>query len=153
MTIEELKAQLKLAMKARDEVKLRTIRSIISAFQKREIEFRTNGKEMPQDELIAVITKQAKMRRESIEMYDNGGREELAAKEREELEVLTSYLPEAMSEEAVLKIVQGIITSTGAESMKDMGRVMGAAMGQLKGKADGSVVQNAVKSILQKLQA
>ncbi len=148
MTIEALKDQLKLAMKARDDVKLRTIRSVISAFQKREIEFRTNGNEMAEDELISVITKQAKMRRESIEMYQTGGREELAQSEQAELDILLTYLPEAMSEEAVLETVRGVIAATGAESMKDMGKVMGTAMGQLKGKADGSVVQNAVRQLL-----
>ena len=148
MTIEELKQLLKLSMKAKDEVRTRTIRSIMSAFQKREIELRGKGEAIAEDELQTVIAKQAKMRRESIEMFKSGGRTELAANEEAELEILSSFLPEAMSEEDLELTVRSVIEETGAETMKDMGRVMGVAMAKLKGKADGSDVQRVVKSLL-----
>ena len=148
MTIEELKQLLTLSMKSKDEVRTRTIRSIMSAFQKREIELRGKGETVSEDELQNVIAKQAKMRRESIEMFTSGGRTELAANEEAELEILSSFLPEAMSEEDLELAVRSVILETGAETMKDMGRVMGVAMAKLKGKADGTDVQRIVKSLL-----
>jgi len=148
MTIEELKQLLTLSMKAKDEVRTRTIRSIISAYQKREIELRGKGESPSDDELQNVIAKQAKMRKESIEMFNSGGRSELAASEEAELTILSSFLPEAMSEADIEVVVRSVIDETGAETMKDMGRVMGVAMTKLKGKADGSDVQRVVKSLL-----
>lgn len=148
MTIEELKQQLTLSMKARDEVRTRTIRSIVSAYQKREIELRGKGENPSEQELQNVIAKQAKMRKESIEMFTSGGRMELAASEEAELKILSSFLPEAMSDEEIEVAVRSVIEESGAETMKDMGRVMGVAMAKLKGKADGTDVQRIVKSLL-----
>ncbi|NQV73876.1 GatB/YqeY domain-containing protein [bacterium] len=152
MLKERLQADLKDAMKARDEVKLRTVRSLRAAVMAREIELRSGGTgDIPESEALVVIQKQAKQRRDSIDQFDAAGRSDLSDVEKAELEVIESYLPEQLSEEAVRKIVQQIVTESGASSMRDMGKVMGPSMAKMKGLADGKLVQEVVKSVLSEL--
>lgn len=141
-------------MRSQDKVRLRTIRSLRAALQERAIELRAEGKlaadreDLSDDESLSVVQKQAKQRRDAIEQYEAADRDDLASKEREELSVIETYLPAQLSEEEVLAEVRAIVDQTGAEGMKDMGTVMGAAMKKLKGRADGNVVQQAARSIL-----
>lgn len=150
MLKEQLNKDLKTAMLAKDRVKTGTIRLLRAALLEKEIEMREGGHaEVPDDVNMAVLQKQAKQRRDSIDQYEKAGREDLAATEREELAVIEHYLPEQLSEEDVRNVVQSIVEELGgALSMADMGRVMGPAMGKLKGKADGRLVQSVVKELL-----
>ena len=149
MFTDKLEADLKKAMLARDTARTRTIRSLRAAMLEKEIELREGGKaEVSDDVAMSVVQKQAKQRRDSIDQFEAAGREDLVAKEREELAIIEEYLPEQLTEEDVRKAIEKIINETGAESMKDMGRVMGAAMGRLRGLADGRLVQDIVKKLL-----
>jgi uncharacterized protein YqeY len=149
MLKEELEADLKKAMLARDEVRTRTLRSLRAALLDKEIEMRSGGKVTISDDIAqGVLHKQAKQRRDSIEQFLSANRHDLASTEQEELEVIEGYLPEQLSEDEVRNVVTTIVQETGAESMKDMGRVMGQAMNRLKGKADGRLVQAIVRELL-----
>ncbi|NNE34867.1 MAG: GatB/YqeY domain-containing protein [Rhodothermales bacterium] len=145
---ETLQTDLKEAMKARDSVRLKTVRSLRAAIQKREIESRTSGKELQENDLVQILQKEAKQRRESISQFEAAAREDLAATERAELAIIEQYLPEQMSEADVLEAVRGIVADVGATSMADIGKVMGPAMAKLRGKADGKRVQAIVKDLL-----
>ena len=146
---DQLTADLKDAMRSRDEVRLRTIRSLRAAIQEQEISQRQGGEaSLSESEVLAVVQKQAKQRRDAIDQYEEAGREDLVAKEREELAVIETYLPEQLSEEEIRETVAEIAERTGATSMADMGKVMGAAMQELRGKADGRLVQQAARDIL-----
>lgn len=149
MLKEQLNKDLKDAMRARDRVRLRTIRSLRAAMLDQEISERKDGQaELSEETMMAVIQKQAKQRRDALEQYEKAGREDLAEIEREELAVLKDYLPEQLSEEDVRREVQAVVAEVKAESMKDMGRVMGPVMQRLKGKADGRMVQSVVRQEL-----
>ncbi|WP_456428602.1 GatB/YqeY domain-containing protein [Rhodocaloribacter sp.] len=146
---EKLAEDLKAAMRARDAVRLRTIRSLRAALMEREIAERHGGEAvLTEEQELAVVQKQAKQRRDAIEQYEQAGREDLAAKEREELEVLKDYLPRQLDEGEVRTVVQRIIAETDASSPRDMGKVMGLAMKQLRGKADGRMVQAVARELL-----
>lgn len=149
MLTETLTQDLKKAMLAKDRVLTRTIRSLKAALLDKEIELRASGvAEVSDDVALAVLQKQAKQRRDSIEQFEKADRDDLAATEREELDVIQSYLPEQLSEEEIRKEVLAVIEETEATSMKDMGRVMGTIMSRLKGKADGRMVQSVAKELL-----
>ncbi len=146
---EKLAEDLKAAMRSRDAVRLRTIRSLRAALMEREIAERSGGAAvLTEEQELAVVQKQAKQRRDALEQYDRAGREDLAAKEREELEVLKDYLPRQLDEGEVRTVVQRVIAETGASSPRDMGKVMGLAMKQLRGKADGRMVQAVARELL-----
>jgi len=146
---DTLMADLKDAMRAKDQVKLRTIRSLKSAIMEREIAMRTGGEaELTKAQEVEVLQKQAKRRRDAIEQYDAAGREDLASKEREELVVIEAYLPEQLTDEKIRSVVDAIVAEVGATSMKQMGAVMGKAMQAMKGQADGKRVQVAVRAAL-----
>lgn len=145
----KLQEDLKEAMKAREEVRLRTVRSLRAAVMAREIELRSGGVgDIPEEEAFAVLQKQAKQRRDSIEQFEAAGREDLKAVEVEELAIIETYLPKQLSEDAVRAVVEQIVRETGVNSMKEMGKVMGPAMAKMKGLADGKLVQEVVKSVL-----
>ena len=146
---EQIAEDIKSAMKAKDKIRLETVRSIKKVIIEKEVELRGKGKDAlsPEDE-IQVLMQQAKQRRDSIEQYSKAGREDLAEKEKAELAVIETYLPEQMSDEEVEKIIVEVITKVGATTAKDFGKVMGLAMKQLKGKADGKKIQEIVKSKL-----
>ncbi|WP_457568151.1 GatB/YqeY domain-containing protein [Desulfurobacterium sp.] len=142
---ERLVKDMKEAMKARDKVKLSTIRMINSLIKNAEIDKRG---ELTDEEILSLLQKYAKQRRESIELYEKGGRKDLVEKERAELAIVESYLPEQMDEDEIRKVVEEAITETGASSLKDMGKVMKVVMPKVKGKADGSLVNRIVRELL-----
>ncbi|NIQ90532.1 MAG: GatB/YqeY domain-containing protein [Deltaproteobacteria bacterium] len=142
---EQISAALKDAMRARDEVKMTTLRLVLTAIKKREKEARSL---LEDQEVISVITSQIKQRRESIEQYRKAGREDLAQTEENELQILQGYMPEQASEEEISNTLDEIIAEVGAVSMKDMGKVMKAAMAKLAGKAEGGAINAMVKAKL-----
>lgn len=142
---EQISAALKDAMRARDEVKMTTLRLVLTAIKKREKEARSL---LEDQEVISVITSQIKQRRESIEQYRKAGREDLAETEENELQILQGYMPEQISEEEISNTLDEIIAEVGAVSMKDMGKVMKAAMAKLAGKAEGGAINAMVKAKL-----
>src|SRR3972149_8007091 len=128
MLKDKIQEDLKQAMKARDELRLSVIRMLKSAIQYHEIQKGGAGYEATDEDVIEGIGRGVKKRNEAIELYKKGGRQELADKEQKELEILKSYLPEQMSEDEIRKLVEEAISSTGASSMQDMGKVMGTLM-------------------------
>ncbi len=146
---DQIFSDLKIAMKAKDQDKLRVLRSLKAKLMEAEISERKGGEASLSDQsAIQVITKAAKQRKESIDQFLKGGREDLVANEKVELEIIEDYLPEMMSEDEVRKIVQEKIAASGATGPQDMGKVMGPLMGQLRGKAEGSLVSQLVKEEL-----
>ena len=137
--------QMTAALRAGDKVRLGALRMLSAAITNREKEVMH---ELADDEVREVAGKEVKKRTESIEAFDSAGRTELADKERTEREVLQPFAPEQLSEAEVDALIDQAIASTGATSMGDMGKVMGAVMASAKGKADGSVVQAKVKERL-----
>ncbi|MFB6098515.1 MAG: GatB/YqeY domain-containing protein [Salinibacter sp.] len=148
--LDRVKNDLTQAMKAQDDVRRRTLRSLRAALANKEIEQRQEGTETTLDlqEELAVVRKQAKQRRESAEQYQNAGREDLAEREREEIEVLEEYLPDRLSDDELSDRLDAIIEEVGATSMGDMGPVMGRAMDELRGRVDGSRVREMVQEKL-----
>jgi len=149
MNKAQLKEELKQSMLARDAEKTSTLRMIVSALGYYEIEKGGAGYEATEEDIEAVLQKQAKQRRDSIEQFKAGGRDELVEKETNELKIIESYLPQQMSEDEVKQLVDEAVATTGASSPSDMGKVMGALMPKVKGKADGSLVSRLVKEKLQ----
>ncbi|MFP4229459.1 MAG: GatB/YqeY domain-containing protein [Salinivenus sp.] len=141
---------LKQAMRDKDKVRLRTLRSLRAALQNEEIGQRTEGTETVLDEQdeLAVLRKQINQRQDSIEQYEQAGRDDLVQKEQEELEVLDAYMPETISDEDLEAKLHSIVEDVGAESMADMGAVMGRAMSELRGRVDGDRVREKVESLL-----
>ena len=137
---------LKEAMKAKDQAALRGIRAIKSEI----LLFKTDGSgsELSEEKAIKILQKLVKQRKDSLEIYEKQNREDLAVKEREEIAVIEKYLPEQMGEKELEAILKQIVEQTGAESMKDMGKVMGMASKQLAGKADGKTISMVVKKLL-----
>lgn len=148
MTKTELQVQLKDSMLARDEVRTSVLRLLLSSLNYFEIQKGGAGYDATEEDVLTVIQKEAKQRRDSIAEYEKAGRQELVDKEQKELEILQTFLPEQMSEEEVTKIVEETITETGATSMTDIGKVMGALGPKLKGKADMGVVSSLVRQKL-----
>ena len=146
---EQIGEDIKTAMKAKDKIRLQTVRGIKKAILEKEVELRPKGQDTltPEHE-IELLSQQAKQRRDSIEQFQNAGRDDLADKESKELAIIETYLPEQVSDEEVEAIIDELIAASGATTMKDLGKVMGPAMKQLKGKADGKKIQELVKSKL-----
>ena len=142
---ERLDGDMKDAMRARDTVRLGTIRMIRTALTERD---KAGMGETTDADVLAVVTKQAKQRRDSIAQFEAAGREDLAAAERAELAVVEGYLPAQATDAEIDAAVAGVVAETGAATMKDMGRVMGAAIKRLGGTADGARVQAAVRQAL-----
>ena len=153
MTDPSLKTQItdemKAAMKSGDKVRLGALRMFLAAIKTREVEGAT-ARELSDDEIRLVAAKEVKKRSESIEAFENAGRDELAAKERAEREVLEPYAPPQVDEAAIDALVDEAIAATGATSVKEMGTVMGAVMSRAKalGQVDGAVVQAKVRAKL-----
>jgi uncharacterized protein YqeY len=146
---DQLAADLKDAMRAKDKVRLRTIRSLRAALMEAEIAEREGGEAtLTEQQELQVVRKQAKQRKDAIEQYEDAGRDDLAGKEHEELVVIQEYLPKPMTEEELRAEMEAIVEATGASGMKDMGKVMGRAMSQLRGKVDGSRVQQVAQELL-----
>lgn len=146
----DLRTTLKEAMKAKDEARLRTVRSMLTAFTN---ELVATGK-TPQDELddagaLAVVKRLAKQRKESILQYEAGGRPELAVPEKEELVILESYLPTLMSQDAIRPIAEAVKAELGITDKSKLGQLVGAVMKKLQGQADGTDVKAVVESLFQ----
>ncbi|MEO0347441.1 MAG: GatB/YqeY domain-containing protein [Pseudomonadota bacterium] len=136
---------MKTAMRAGDKSRLTVIRMALAAIKQREVDERI---ELDDAATLAVIEKMVKQRRESITQYEKGGRPELAAAEAAEIEVLQVYLPEPLDDAALAEIIDNAISETGAESMRDMGKVMGKVKAAAAGRADMSQVSAIIKARL-----
>ncbi|MEM6809736.1 MAG: GatB/YqeY domain-containing protein [Pseudomonadota bacterium] len=136
---------MKTAMRAGDKSRLTVIRMALAAIKQREVDERI---ELDDAATLAVIEKMVKQRRESITQYEKGGRPELAAAEAAEIEVLQVYLPEPLDEAALAEIIENAISDTGAESMRDMGKVMGKVKAAAAGRADMAQVSAIIKARL-----
>ncbi|VEP14556.1 conserved hypothetical protein [Hyella patelloides LEGE 07179] len=146
---ERIGEDIKSAMKAKDKIRLETVRGIKKAIIEKEVALRPKGQDsLTEEQEIELLAQQAKQRRDSIEQYQKAGREDLAEKEQQELAILETYLPKQVDDSELESILDEIIASVGATSAKDLGKVMGTAMKQLKGKADGKKIQALVKSKL-----
>ena len=148
MNKQQLQEELKQSMLARNELKTSVLRMLLSAINYYEIQKGGAGYQATEEDILTVTQNQAKQRRDSIEQFKIAGRQELVDKETKELEMLNVYLPEQMGEEEITKLVKEAISQTGATSMADMGKVMGALMPKVKGKADGNLVSSIVKKEL-----
>jgi len=150
MSIKEtLRSNLTEAIRSRDEITSSTIRMVLTAITNEEV----SGKEarvLSDDEVITVLSREAKKRREASEAFEAAGRADKAALEKAEGEVIAQYLPAQLSSDDIKKMIADAIASTGAAGPGDMGKVMGAVKGLIAGKADGSVVSNLVKEALNK---
>jgi hypothetical protein len=142
---EQLIEAMKTAMKARDSLRLNAIRLIRTAIKNREIDER---RELNDQEVIGVLSTLVKQRKESAQVYREGGRPELAEKEEQELAIIQEFLPTQLGEEEIRAIIEAAVSETGAASMKDMGKVMKVVTGKTLGRADGRLVSELVKARL-----
>tara|TARA_Y100000996_G_C22555843_1_gene655482 strand:- start:4202 stop:4639 length:438 start_codon:yes stop_codon:yes gene_type:complete len=140
-----IKIKLKDAMKLKDKDRINTLRNILAKLKLKEIE---KNDALTDPESIKVLQSMSKQLNESIKQYKNGGRIDLANNEAKELEILKEFLPEPMSENEIIKIIVDTIDECQAESLKDMGKVMGIAIKKTDGKADGAVISKIVKEKL-----
>lgn len=143
--LEKLTEDMKVAMKAGEKERLSTIRLLRGQLKDVEIDKRAP---LSEEEEIATLSNAAKKRREAIEAYSAANREDLAAKERQELEVIQSYLPQQLSAAEIEMLVDEAIAGSGAQTMKDIGKVMPVVMAQVKGRADGKLVNELVRKRL-----
>jgi uncharacterized protein len=143
---ERLTGDYRQAMKDGDKLKVSTIRLVLAEIKNAEIAKRA---ELDEDELLSVVSREARKRRESIEEFGKGGRQDLVDKEERELEMIEAYMPEQLSEDEVRRTVEQAIADVGATSASDLGKVMGVLMPRLKGKADGKKVNQMVRELLQ----
>ena len=146
---DRISNEIKTAMKAKDKLRLETVRGIKKVIIEKESTIRAEGREeLTEEEELAIVMQLAKQRRDSIKQFTDAGRQELADKEAQELKILEEYLPAQLSDADIEKAVDDAIAQTGATSMRDMGKVMGPVMAKLKGQADGNKVQSIVKAKL-----
>jgi uncharacterized protein YqeY len=146
MLKDRLRADLTAAIKARDEVRSATLRMVLTAITNAEVAGK-EARELSDDEVVGVLTSEAKKRREAAAAFEEGGRAEMADKERAEGAVLADYLPEQLSTDEIVALVRAAVEQTGAagEGMRAMGKVMGVVQPQVKGRADGAVVAAEVR--------
>lgn len=143
---QQIVSDLTASMKAQNAARTSTLRMVKAGMMNREIE---KGGELDEEEMVKLLRSMVKQRKDSIEQYEKGGRQDLVDKEKAEIEVISAYLPQAASEQQIEQAVIEAISETGATSMKDMGKVMKAAQARLAGKnADGRTVSETVKSKL-----
>jgi uncharacterized protein len=146
MNLEErLVEEMKQAMKSNEKLKLSTIRMIRSALKNKEIELR---KKLEDEEIVKVIQVMVRKGEESVEQFHTGGRMDLVEKEKSEIEIMKSFLPQPLSQEEILKIIDQSIQETQASSLKDLGKVMKSVMPKMGGKADGKLINQLVKEKL-----
>jgi uncharacterized protein len=146
---DDINNALKEAMKAKDERRVSTLRLVNSTLKNADIEARGHGKgPLGDDELLSLFQKMIKQRRESVDLYEKGGRAELAQQERDEIAIISAYLPKQMSENEVKAAVADAIQATGAAGMKDMGKVIGALRGKYAGRMDFAKASALVKGAL-----
>ncbi|SDK37882.1 GatB/YqeY domain-containing protein [Natronincola ferrireducens] len=142
---QRLTNDLKQAMKDKDQLRKNVITLIRSDIKQIEVDKRI---ELEDQDVIEIISRQLKQRKDALDEFQKGGREDLVAQAQQEAEILLQYLPEQLSEEEVIDIVKSVIVEIGANSMQDMGKVMAAVMPKVKGRADGKIVNQAVKKLL-----
>lgn len=142
---DKINADLITAMKAKDEAATSALRMLKSAIKYKEVDLKREPKD---EEVVEVLSKQAKQRKESIEGFEKGNRADMAAKEKAELALIEKYLPAALSDEELAKLIEEAVKATGAAGPKDMGKVMGALTPKIKGRADMGKVSSLVKSKL-----
>ncbi len=150
MLLDQIQEDLKQAQLERQEIKVSTLRMLVSEIRYSAISKSEDHQEISDEQVTQVILKEAKKRRESIASFEQAGRAELVEKEQSELKVLEAYLPEQMGDEQLGKIVDESISQTGASEVKDMGKVIGMVMGKIKGQADGARVSQLIKERLTK---
>lgn len=143
--MEQLTADMKEAMKQGEKERLSVIRLVRGAVRQAEID---GKKTLTDDEVVSVINKEVKMRRDSIEEFERGNRPDLVAKAQEEIAILMPYLPEQLSEDAVKTLAEAAVAEVGAQTVKDMGKVMGVLMPRVQGRTNGKLVQEIVRSLL-----
>jgi len=142
---DRIQQDMKDAMRGKDKPRLGVVRLILAAIKQREVDERI---ELDDEQLLVVLDKMAKQRRESIEQYNSAGRDELAAQENFELDIIKSYLPEQLDDAAIDALIDDALQSTGASSIKDMGKVMGLLKPKLQGRADMGAVSARIKARL-----
>jgi uncharacterized protein YqeY len=148
MTLQtQIESAMRDAMRARDERRTSTLRMAMAAAHNRRIEL---GRPLTDDEVVEVLGRQVKQRRESIEQFRAGGRDDRAAAEEAEAAILSEFLPEQLSDDALAAIVDQAVAETGATSPADVGRVMGALMPRVRGRADGRLVSDLVRRRLER---
>lgn len=145
MIVDNVKKQIVEAMKAKDEIRLSTLKLLSSALHNAEIDKRGD---LSEEEEMEVVRREAKKRKDAIEAYENAGAKDRAEKEKKELGILQKYLPAELGDEELEKIVEEAISAIGAENMKDMGKIIGMVMSKAKGRADGKKVAEMVKNKL-----
>ncbi len=150
MLRSRLNDALKIAMKAKESLTVATIRLIMAALKDRDIAARSKGNMdgVGEDEILSMLQSMIKQRRESIEMYEKGGRRELAEKEGREIDIIQTFLPEQLDDEAAAAAIAEVIAESGAESLKDMGKVMGLLKGRYAGRMDFSRAGASIKEKL-----
>jgi len=149
MVRDDINTALKEAMKAGEARRVSTLRLVNSALKNADIEARGQGKPaLSDDDVLGVLQKMIKQRHESVELYDKGGRPELAAQEREEITIISHYLPRQMTDQEIHDTIGALLKETGASAMKDMGRVMAALKERYAGKLDFGKASAAVKKLL-----
>ncbi len=142
---DQIQDAMKTAMKGGDKERLAVIRLIMSALKQVEVDERI---ELDDARVLGILDKMVKQRRESISQFKSGGREDLADKEQAEIDIISDFLPKALSEDEIETIISKAISDTGAASMKDMGKVMGIVKPQITGRADVGAVSQKIKSLL-----
>lgn len=143
--LERLNSDMKQAMKDKAKTKLNVIRMVKSSLQNEKIQL---GRDLNDDEVLTIVNRELKQRKDSLHEFEKAGRDDLADAVKEEITILVDYLPEQLSEEEILTIVKETIAEVGASSKADMGKVMGAIMPKVKGKADGSLINKLVSQQL-----
>ena len=142
---EKLLSDMKEAMKSKDSLKLGTIRSVIAAVKNQEIDLR---KDLDEEDVLTIVSREVKKRKEAASLYKKGKRPELEDKEIQEMKILQTYLPEQVSEEDLRQRIQEVIEETGAEGMKDFGKIMKTLVPEFKGKADNALIKELASEFL-----
>ncbi len=145
MLADQLQLDLRKAQLARDDIRVSTLRLLLSEIHNVRIQ---KGQDLTDSDVISVVQRESKRRKEAALGFRQGGREEQAQKEETELKILEAYLPSQMSNEELTKIVEDTINNVGAKSQADIGKVIGVVMGKVKGRSDGSIVSSIVKEKL-----
>jgi uncharacterized protein len=143
--IDQLKEEQKIAMKAKDKLRLGTIRLALSAIKQREVDERIT---LNDDDIIAIMTKMVKQRRDSVAQYESAGRQDLADVEKNEITIIEEFMPQALTDEEVAKLIANAISESSVESMQDMGKVMAILKPQIQGRADMGKVSGLVRAKL-----
>jgi len=142
---QQVEEQIKESLKKGDKLRLSTLRFLLSAIKNEEI---AKQREATDEDVVAVVQRQVKQRLESIEAFQKGGRKDLEQKERDEMAILNTFVPQQLSEQELRKIVEEVVVSLPEGDQKNFGKVMGQTMGKVKGRADGNSVSKVVKELL-----